>query len=518
MKRTFLNRLILASVMCAALCGMSACNQKQIDNNNMTQDVTAIELTDEEESTQVTTTQNVDTSDKENGTTQSAISLQQGNCWENGDMHCAQYEAIICNTSEDAQSDWKVVIKVPEGATVQDSWNGVFEIKGEQMTVTPMEYNKEVAAKGEVSFGFILGHKSSFELDQATLSLGDKTYALGDKISSSQSDENKEETEKADKENGMNKEQTLKKKEKSDKTAVAAHGGLSVKGTDLVDQNGKNFQLKGVSTHGLAWFPDYVNKDSFSSLSEYGVNAMRLAMYTAESGGYCNGGDKNKLEDLVDQGVEACTELGMYVIVDWHILSDNDPNQHKDEAKKFFDNVSKKYAQHNNVIYEICNEPCNGTTWEQVKSYAEEVIPVIRANDKNAIIIVGTPNWSQDVDVASENPIKGFDNIMYAVHFYASTHKEEIRNKVIKARENGLAVIVSECSICEASGNGTVNYEEAQKWMTLVNDNQMSIFAWNLSNKDEKSSLLKSSVSKKGDFSKDDFSETGVWFMEQYSK
>lgn len=107
----------------------------------------------------------------------------------------------------------------------------------------------------------------------------------------------------------------------------------------------------------------------------------------------------------------------MYVIVDWHILSDSDPNNHIDDAKEFFDKVSKEYAAQENVIYEICNEPNGGTQWSSVKSYAETIIPVIRANDKDALIIVGTPNWSQDVDIASQDPITGYDNIMYAVHF-----------------------------------------------------------------------------------------------------
>ena len=112
--------------------------------------------------------------------------------------------------------------------------------------------------------------------------------------------------------------------------------------------------------------------------------------------------------------------------------------------------MSSTYKDYDNVIYEICNEPNGGTTWESIKSYAEEIIPIIRKNDKDALIIVGTPNWSQDVDIASNNPIKGQENILYAVHFYAATHKDNIRGKVETAIGNGLPVIVSESSICEA--------------------------------------------------------------------
>jgi len=261
-----------------------------------------------------------------------------------------------------------------------------------------------------------------------------------------------------------------------------------------------------------------VNKEAFSDLMEYGVNAIRLAMYTADYNGYCSGGNQAELEKIMDEGVQACTDLGLYVIVDWHILNDNDPNQNKDTAKIFFDKMSKKYADNENVIYEICNEPNGGTSWESIKSYAEEVIPVIRMNDKDALIIVGTPNWSQDVDIASKNPISNQENILYAVHFYAATHKDSIRSKVQTALGNGLPIIVSESSICEASGNGSINYDEGKKWMDLILEYQLSCFAWSLGNKDESSSFLKSSVTKKNGFTLDDFSETGKWYLEQYSK
>ena len=204
------------------------------------------------------------------------------------------------------------------------------------------------------------------------------------------------------------------------KTPFELHGALKVDGTNIVDENGEIFQIAGVSTHGLAWFPDYVNKDAFLSIrDDWGANTIRLAMYTAENGGYCEGGNKENLKSLVKNGVNYATELGMYAIVDWHILHDLDPNKYKSDAIAFFDEMSKEFKDQDNVIYEICNEPNGGTSWSQVKSYALEVIPVIRANDPNAIIIVGTPNWCQYVDDAANDPITEYDNIVYAVHFYA---------------------------------------------------------------------------------------------------
>lgn len=287
---------------------------------------------------------------------------------------------------------------------------------------------------------------------------------------------------------------------------------LQVKGTTLMNEDGNPVQLRGISTHGLSWFPAYVNKDCFKHLKEeWKINAVRLAMYTAENGGYCTDGDKDKLKALIKKGVDYATDCGLYVIIDWHILSDGNPNTYIEESKAFFEEMSKEYANHTNVIYEICNEPNGGTTWEQVKSYAEAIIPIIRKNSPDALILVGTPNWCQYVDKAAESPISGYDNIMYTLHFYAATHRDDLRSAMTKAIESGLPVFVSEFGICDASGNGTIDTVEADKWVSLMNKHNVSYMAWNLSNKDESSALIDSTCTKTSDFTQDDLSESGKW-------
>lgn len=298
-------------------------------------------------------------------------------------------------------------------------------------------------------------------------------------------------------------------------TPLEIHGKLSVEETKIIDQNGDEFQLCGVSTHGLGWFPEYVNEDSFRSLrDDFGANVVRLALYTDEGAGYCNGGgDREFLKNIVTSGVDYATNLGMYVIIDWHILHDLDPNKYKDDSKAFFDEMSRKYGDYDNVIYEICNEPNGGTTWAQVKSYANEIIPIIRANDPDAIIIVGTPTWSQDVEQAANDPIKGYENIMYAVHFYADTHKDWLRDKIQVALNAGIPVFISEFSICDASGNGNNNVPEANAWIEYLDKNKISFVAWNLSNKNESSSLISDGCNKKSDWTYDELSDSGKWLV-----
>lgn len=293
------------------------------------------------------------------------------------------------------------------------------------------------------------------------------------------------------------------------------YGALQVIGTQLCDGNGNAVQLRGISTHGLAWFPDYVNAELFRELhDEWKANVVRLAMYTAEYGGYCSGGDQKKLKQLIADGVQYATDNDMYVIIDWHILSDGDPNTHKEDAKAFFGEMSETYSGYDNVLYEICNEPNGGTSWSSIKSYAEEIIPVIRANDEDAVILVGTPNWSQYVDQAAADPITAYSNIMYTLHFYAATHTDGLRSTMAAAIDAGLPVFVSEYGICDASGNGAIDEKQANAWMELMDRYGVSYVAWNLSNKSETSAVFKNSCNKLSGFTQEDLSSSGWWLYD----
>lgn len=295
------------------------------------------------------------------------------------------------------------------------------------------------------------------------------------------------------------------------RTPVQRHGALHVSGTDLKDCHGQKVQLKGVSTHGIAWFPQYVNKAAFQTLRDrYGINLIRLAMYSNPSDGYGSSAVKK-----VQEGVKYATQLGMYVIIDWHILNDGNPNQHKKQAKKFFAKMAKKYRNQKNVLYEICNEPNGNVTWQKdIKPYAKRMIKTIRKYSKKSVIIVGTPTWSQDVDIAAQSPLKG-RNIMYTLHFYAATHKEWIQEKLKTAHQKGLPVIVTEFSICDASGNGGLDKASGNKWMRLLNKYNISYAAWSLCNKNESSALIASSCSKTSGWNKKDLSPAGRWYFKK---
>lgn len=296
-------------------------------------------------------------------------------------------------------------------------------------------------------------------------------------------------------------------------TPVEKWGQLKVSGAHIVSETGKRVQLKGVSTHGIAWFPQYVNKSCFRSFRKMGVNTVRLAFYSDPGAGY-----STSLYSKLDEGIRYATELGMYVILDWHILSDGNPKTHQKQALKFFTRYAKKFGDQKNILYEICNEPNGNVTWNgNIRPYANKIINRIRQYDKKSIVIVGTPTWSQDVDIVAQKPLKK-KNVVYALHFYAATHKDEIRNKVKTAYQAGLPMLVSEFSICDASGNGAIDKGSATKWMKLLRQYDIGYVAWNVSNKNETSALLKSSCKKTGNFIRSNLSKSGKWISGWWKK
>ena len=294
------------------------------------------------------------------------------------------------------------------------------------------------------------------------------------------------------------------------------HGKLSVVGPDLVDEHGEKFQLVGISTHGLQWFAKYVNYDTLDALhNEFGINVIRLALCTAE-GGYCEA-DATKKEYLyqkVVEGIKAATLLDMYVIVDWHMVGAEDPNDknplyYVNESMEFFGRITEEFKDYNNILYEIMNEPNGSTTWSDCKNYANQVIPVIRQNT-DAIVLVGNPHWSANLNVVMNSPLEGYSNIMYTYHFYAADHSST--TQVVEAYSNGFPVFISEHGGMESSGDGAINYNNIKRWYEILDKRNISYVAWNLSNSKGSASILKQETTSLTDFSDEALKEWGVWY------
>ena len=258
---------------------------------------------------------------------------------------------------------------------------------------------------------------------------------------------------------------------------------LRVSGGVLVDAKERPVTLRGMSTHGLGWYPRYLNAGAMKTLKQYGANVIRLAMYTETSSGYL---EEPRNLDFVYIGIENAIAENLYVIVDWHILSDGNPLTHMEEAIAFFSEISERYGQTPNILYEICNEPNGDTTWEDIAAYAAMVIPAIRKNAPEAVVLVGTPNYSSRLRDAMASPLP-FSNLLYSCHKYIDVSPEAEDSQeywLRKAVETGFPVFVTEWGINGSEGEN-MDLANARQFVKFLNENQISWCGWVLSNAEE---------------------------------
>ncbi|WP_203781684.1 glycoside hydrolase family 5 protein, partial [Paractinoplanes rishiriensis] len=274
---------------------------------------------------------------------------------------------------------------------------------------------------------------------------------------------------------------------------VAVNGKLSVCGVNLCNEAGTEIQLRGMSSHGLQFFPNCVNTDSLEALrNDWKADFVRLSMYVQEGGLETDPvGFTAKVNGLVDDA----TALGLYVIVDFHILTPGDPLFNLDRAKTFFEDVSTEHADKDNVIYEIANEP-NNTSWDNIKSYADQVIPVIRGNVPDSVVLVGTRGFSSlglsdgsDEREVIEDPVD-FENIMYTFHFYAASHGAD-RRAVVQRAAASLPLFVSEFGTQTFTGDGNNDLASATAWLDLLKSLKIGYAMWSFSDGRETNSAFK---------------------------
>ena len=440
------------------------------------------------------------------------VQWKKSSSWEEGGKKCGGYEIVITNNGDTVNS-WTAKVTVPGNTKLMSQWNGIFSISGNTMTVKNESYNGTIEKGKSVSFGFNYSADAYINEGKVTVNGSTAGTSAGNNSSNNNNNNNTSTTKKP--------AATVPKAPSDPKgtTPVSQHGQLSVKNGQLVDKSGKGYQLRGMSTHGLTWFPEFVNESAFKTLrDDWNTNVVRLAMYVDEWGnGQCYMGNKSGSLELLEKGVDICIKLDMYVIIDWHVLNPGDPSKYTNEAKSFFETVSKRYAKYPNVIYEICNEPNGGASWSgNIKPYAEKIIPVIRKNAPNSVIIVGTPTWSQEIDKPLSDPLN-YKNVMYAFHFYAATHAG-LRSNVENCVAQGLPVFVSEFGTCDASGGGANDFNETQKWLSYFDKQGISYCNWSICNKDETCSVLRPGTSANGNWSESNLTENGKWMRNWLKK
>lgn len=479
-------------------------NTSKADNTEKPADTTKVQATAD--------TKNNSQSKPAASSSNFTVQWKKSSSWEEGGKKCGGYEIVITNNGDTVNS-WTAKVTVPGNTKLMSQWNGIFSISGNTMTVKNESYNGTIEKGKSVSFGFNYSADAYINEGKVTVNGSTAGTSAGNNRNNNNNNNNTSTTKKP--------AATVPPAPSDPKgtTPVSQHGQLSVKNGQLVDKSGKGYQLRGMSTHGLTWFPEFVNESAFKTLrDDWNTNVVRLAMYVDEWGnGQCYMGNKSGSLELLEKGVDICIKLDMYVIIDWHVLNPGDPSKYTNEAKSFFEKVSKRYAKYPNVIYEICNEPNGGASWSgNIKPYAEKIIPVIRKNAPNSVIIVGTPTWSQEIDKPLSDPLS-YKNVMYAFHFYAATHAG-LRSNVENCVAQGLPVFVSEFGTCDASGGGANDFNETQKWLSYFDKQGISYCNWSICNKDETCSVLRPGTSANGNWSESDLTENGKWMRNWFRK
>jgi endoglucanase len=265
---------------------------------------------------------------------------------------------------------------------------------------------------------------------------------------------------------------------------VATHRQLTIENGKIKNASGQPVQLKGMSLFWSQWQPQFYNQESVENLvTEWDIQLIRAAM-AIEHEGYLENPVREKKK--VKTVIEAAIDLGIYVIVDWH---DHHAEDHLPQAKEFFSEIAREYGDYPNLIYEVYNEPLE-VSWSQVlKPYHEEVVAAIREHDPDNIIVLGTPTWSQRVDLAAEDPLTG-ENLAYTLHFYAGTHRQELRDIAKTAIDKGLPIFVTEFGTTDANGDGLVYAKETGEWMEFMDRHNLSWANWSVADKDESSAAV----------------------------
>lgn len=290
---------------------------------------------------------------------------------------------------------------------------------------------------------------------------------------------------------------------------VEKNGQLAVKKTFIVNCTGEPVSLRGMGLFWSQWGDEYYNSDCIQWLrDDWNCQVVRAAIATGKDG-YADGpqGELEKVKRVID----ACIDLGIYVLVDWH---SHHAEEEVDLAIEFFEEIASRYGEHPNIIYEIYNEP-ERTSWSHVvKPYAETLIQAIRRIDPDNIIVVGSSHWAQDVDSVAIDPLD-FNNIAYSLHFYAATHKQWLRDKATVAIDSGLALWVTEFGTCESNGDGPIDYKEMEKWFDFMKKHKISCCNWSVSDKKETSAALKPGADVKGGWPESMLTESGNYIRKK---
>ncbi|MFF7857426.1 cellulase family glycosylhydrolase [Streptomyces sp. NPDC007904] len=373
--------------------------------------------------------------------------VTQSSVWDGG----YGADVTVANDGDATANGWTIEFDLPAGTTVTSHWSATRSRQGQHYRFTNVSYNATVAPGGRQSFGF---------------NAAGTGLPLNCTVNGLPCDGG---TPPADPPAGD--------------TPVAVNGQLKVCGTKLCNRHGNPVQLRGMSTHGTQWYAQCLTSGSLDALAkDWKADILRVSTYVQEDGYET---DPARFTRLANTLIQQASDRGMYVIVDWHMLDPGDPNLNLDRARKFFTDIANRNKGRNNILYEIANEP-SGVAWSRIKSYAEQIIPVIRGIDSDAPVLVGTRAWSSlgvsegaDESEVVNNPVNA-SNIMYTFHFYADSHRDEYLAALSRAADR-IPMFVTEFGTQNYAGEGADDFAMSQRYLDLMANKKISWTNWNFS-------------------------------------
>ena len=323
-----------------------------------------------------------DTSAKKTADTKGiSLVLNTGNSWNDGTSDYVQIDGAVKNSGSSNASGWTVTIPVGKNVSVDQSWNCNFTLKNGKITVTPVDYNTDVNAGGEATFGMILKNASSVDASKATLKCGTIT-ASGSGNGGSNNNNNSNNNSGV----GNNNPKITAAK---DVPKPTTDDWLSVKGTKIVDKDGKEVWLTGCNWFGYntgtntfdgLWACDL--NTSIAAIADHGFNLLRVPISSELIKNWSNGNyptanfnqatnsylvGMNSLE-IFDYVVGQCRANGLKIMIDIHCAKTDSMGHTKAlwtdsgiSEKDYLDTLAwmaKRYKNDDTIIaFDLENEP-----------------------------------------------------------------------------------------------------------------------------------------------------------------
>ncbi len=328
-------------------------------------------------------TEKSDASYKKNDSTDGiSLVLNTGNGWNDGTSDYVQVDGAVKNGGSGNVSGWTVTVSVDKNVSVDQSWNCNFTLKNGKITITPVDYNTDISAGGEATFGMILKNASSVDASKATLKCGTvTTNGTGSNGSGNNNNSNNNNS-------GVgNNNPTITPAK--DVPKPTTDDWLSVKGNKIVDKDGKEVWLTGCNWFGYntgtntfdgLWACDL--NTSIASIADHGFNLLRVPISSELIKNWSNGNyptanfnqatnsylvGMNSLE-IFDYVVGQCRANGLKIMIDIHCAKTDAMGHNKPlwtdgdiSEKDYLDTLAwmaKRYKNDDTIIaFDLENEP-----------------------------------------------------------------------------------------------------------------------------------------------------------------